>query len=385
MLLLQKLEALNQRFGVWLFYAGLVFFFLSYRWFWQTDASPIIIKGIQHHCLTLGIYFCVIRIVLFLRKYPIYTILSLLLIASFHWLSHHVTHNYIIFWTLTLILAARDSDVKIALKIYIAILTTILVTNSILYWAGWSADIKERTQFLNGHSWGLSNPNLLGIMLLTITFAALALWQPKKGRRIWAICIATAVIVELMTLCRTAAFAILAFPIIYFLLKRFSIKPIYWTITPIICLVISVGLAFYYGPSLGETTFESRFSIPHLFYLERGIEWFGQDTSFVTHNTSLTEGISFLCLDNAYLRIPLEYGIIPGTLVYVLLCYNIYRIAKHQSLFLFAMALCFLLIGFTENSSIKTIFNFTLLMSFLPFNAIGGNRELLPDNAPRDA
>jgi len=375
MQILQKLEAFNQKYGVWLFYIGLALMILGSDWFWFKEEPSPQILWLKSRCMRFGTYLCWARLLLMIRQHPAYTILSLILLVIFHRQGFFISNNPNFYWILLLVLAARGAQVKKTLMIYIIGLSAMVLLANLLFLASWSADIQKHTFSLAGHSWGMGNPNLLGLTLTSIFLAALTLRRPKEEWRLRATCLFVALVIGFITLCGTAVIAILALPIFYYFVKRYSIRPIYWAAVPILCLLVSICLALYYGPSMGETTFESRFSMSYLFYLENGIEWIGQNCKLVHLRTALAEDIDAICLDNLYLRIPLEYGIIPGSIVYLFLCYHTYLIAKQQSPFLLTLVLCFLLIGFTETTTLMFRLNFSFLLGVFTYNYLP-NRSL---------
>lgn len=366
--LLQKLDKINDKYGVWIFYAALILMTIGGYWFWFTGVPPRI-PWIFAYCTLLGSKFCYLRIVLFLRRQPIYSILSLLLLAFFYYQDNYIIKDKFIYLSLLTIIAAREADSRRTLVLYIGTCVSVVITAVFFYHLGWSADIQKHTFSLAGHSWGFSNPNQFGLLLVSLTLAAIAWWQPKEEWKICMICIAGACLTGLITLCATGALSLLAFPVVHYIIKKYPLYPLLWGAMPIVCFILSIGLALYYGPSMGSTTFESRFSMSYMQYLETGIHWVGQDCHLIPLKTVLREGIDAICLDNTYLRIPLEFGIIPSFIIYGLLCYNIYLIAQKHSPILLAIALCFLLIGFCETASLRSRINFSLLFSFINFAA----------------
>jgi len=377
MQIIQKLDELNQRYGIWLFYIGLVLMNIGGGWFWFTDVPPVI-KLFKLQCLAIGSYFCYARIILLLRQYPIYSALSLLILAGFYWVSHNITKDAFIYLSLIPIFAARGAKIKNVLFIFIGVFISLLFVVPLFYKLGWAADIQKHTFSLVGHSWGFGTPNLLGLLLTSLLFAVLCMWQPNN-KKVWITCIVGAIVIGATTLCSTAVVSVLAFPIFLYLNQKYKIRPIYWAIAPILCFFISLGLSLYYGPSLGNTTFESRFSMPYMLYEEIGLKWFGQNCNLISLRTVLKEGIDAICLDNTYLRLPIQYGIIPGIITYLLLGFNIYLIAKQRSPFFLAVALCFLLIGFSETVSLMVRLNFSLLVGLIPLSMLAKEKERKDD------
>ncbi|MBP3269151.1 MAG: hypothetical protein J6L98_00590, partial [Bacteroidales bacterium] len=135
--------------------------------------------------------------------------------------------------------------------------------------------------------------------------------------------------------------------------------PLILTLFPLACLFLSIALAFHFGPGYGDTTFESRFSIPALVY-DRvgGLKIFGQDCGLT--NWFASEPPESLALDNGWLNLFLCDGLLVGGVVMTILSHMFLMIGRTGDPLLCAMACCYAVGGMME----KMVF--TSYLDFLP-------------------
>lgn len=74
---------------------------------------------------------------------------------------------------------------------------------------------------------------------------------------------------------------LLLLPLVYLMFQQKPTLMRWLWLMPLACLLISVFLAWWYGPGYGSTTFESRFSIARMIFDRDGLTLFGQDCGLV--------------------------------------------------------------------------------------------------------
>ncbi|MBR5068554.1 MAG: hypothetical protein IKX25_04065 [Bacteroidales bacterium] len=202
---------------------------------------------------------------------------------------------------------------------------------------------------------------------MMIALLALHNWNIKNTIVIWITCWTTACLVGLSTLCLTSIIILLLFPLFFYLLKHHHITSRSLALLPWLFLLASIILSCYYGPSYGETTFESRFSIPALVYQKHGLSLFGQDYGFVGFGKAWRTGLQPLSVDNIYLHLFLCNGVLIALFIFLFLSHYLYRIGKMEDPFLTSSAIGLTLAGLMENIPLDALTNFFLLYYFHHF------------------
>ena len=234
-----------------------------------------------------------------------------------------------------------------------------------MFWNyGWTNDIVKHRFDLVGHSWGFNNPNTLAFLMMMSTFLVLQYWDVKQTKVIWIACWSTAILIFFCTLSLTAIFIILLIPLFEYIQKYYRTPTWCLALFPSVCLLTSILLSFYYGPSYGLTTFESRFSIPALVFQNYGLSLFGQEYGFVSIFTAWVTGEQPLCVDNLYMHLFLCNGIIIALFVIIFLSHLLYLIGDRGNPLLVSSAIGVTLYGMMETISIDVIANFMLLYYF---------------------
>ena len=359
---LKQFDTYNDKYGVWVFYIGLVLMIVSRSWFCIDEEMPRYYYLLRWYFLCIGQLLLLIRILLFVRKYPLYVFCCIIL-CGLIWYSRSLSGWRFIFISSIIIAASRDANIKIILRIYLFAFLIISILAPTMLSIGWTGEIVKHKFGLIGHSWGFSNPNLLAFMMMLLTLLCLHYWVIKNTIVIWIICWVMAIFVWMCTLCMTSCFILLLVPILYYYLKYRPIPVQTLALLPWICLLTSIILSCYYNPSLGETTFESRFSIPALVYQNLGLSLFGQELANVNLGTGQT-GTQLICVDNAFMHLVLCDGVIIALLFLIFLSHFLYRVGKMEHPLLVSSVIGITLTGMMENILQDAMINFLLLYYF---------------------
>lgn len=377
---LQKVESFNQKYGNLLFYASLIFVLCSTSWFWPGD-MPHIIKACGRYTHYIAVALLGLRILLLSYNNPKYflcclTILSVLFIAYIQ------SGNRSLLFCGMAIAASRGCNYRTILRIFLIAYILVLCITPIFYCLNWTTDIGKHIGTAVGHSWGLSNPNTLGTLILLLAILIILNYKYLSTRHIYAICFLGALIAGAITLSRTSVLLLIAFPFLLSIINHYHINPKCWLILPMAGFVVSLCLAFFYGPSHGATTFESRFSIPYLLYEKHGITWLGQKcTSIVSWHKAFKTGEEALYLNNIYLGALLQYGILAWIVFMGFMSVLYYKIGKCSNSAIKAAALTFFFLGFSQLYPIKLKMDF-ILLSFFGLEALATSRNSIKRNSP---
>ena len=360
---LRHFDKFNDKYGEWIFYLGLFLMIISFCWLTVNHEMPEGYYNIRIWLLRTGVLLLVVRVLLFFHKYPLLVLCFIVLLPVIKY-SYSLSGWNVILCSFIIITASKDADIKIILRIYLASFLLILLFGLTTWNIGWTGEVvKHRFGFV-GHSYGFSNPNILGCLLQMLTLAVLHYWNIKKSVVIWISCWATALLIVLLTWCLTSFFVLLLIPIFYFLLKRYPIPSWSLALLPWVFFVASIILSCYYGPSYGATSFESRFSIPALVYQNHGLSLWGQDYGFVGLSRSWQTGEHSLCVDNVYMHLVLCDGVMIALFVFFFLSHYLYRVGNTKNPLLLSCAIALILSGMMEGLMLNAIFNFTLVYYF---------------------
>lgn len=361
--ILCRIETINTRYGAWLFYAALILMMISRLWIYELYSIPDCILATTKHCVTLAQALCLLRLLLFLQQHPKYAILSILSLFFLRYCVHY-SHDKQLFWSAMLICASRDANHKTIIRIFGGLFSLFLILGIGFHLAGLSSDIIKHRGDLIGHSWGFNNPNMLAYVLFTLTMLALLVFDIRSLRLVFSICWTVAVLCAVVTLCTTCVIVLLLLPFLYLVFKRRQVPAIAIACLPIILCLCSVFLAWYFGPSEGNTTFESRFSIPAAIYQQYGASLLGQDCQLISLRESLQSGIDSVWIDNMYFNLILIHGIIPALMAFAFFSILLYRIRQNKDALWMAISISIMLTSMSEILPISHLTNFCLFLVF---------------------
>ncbi len=356
------IEKVDNKYGVWLLYAALILFLISSSWFWPSNI-PRSFYFITKRLIILAQVFCCLRICLLSWKYPRYVFLCIILIILF-WVSSHLSHQNLLFRTLLFVAASRDSNIKVILRIYLAIFLVILFVAPISWIMGLTGDLVKHKFDQVGHSWGFLNPNRFAFFMQMLMLLAILLFKIRRTLYVAIISWVAAAVIGWMTLSMTSVVILLLFPVFYYWLKHHSLSPKVLAAIPVVLTLLSIGLSIYYGPSTGDTTFESRFSIPHLIVEGQGISWLGQDYGSVSWYEAIKKDIEPLYMNNFYLNIFVSDGVIIALITLALYGYYLYRMGRLNNPQILSMAICLAIAGLMQLHTMNIMYDFLLLYFF---------------------
>lgn len=362
MQLIKITDYINIKYGAWLFYAALSLMLFSFYWIWTNDI-PSSIRHLGYLLKHISQLLFAVRIALQAHRHPRFVLLCCLILPILY-LPIIFGGEQLLFNSGLAIASSRDSKFSTTTKIFLTTYLIILIIAPVLWHFGFACDIVKHKYGLVGHSWGFTNPNRYGCFLLVVLFLLLFKYKLSKVRDIAIICFIAAIIIGFITISTTSVIILLLLPIFYYVVSRYHIKPEWYMILPAIGVVGSIALAIYYGPSIGETTFESRFSIPYLIFCSHGLSWVGQDCDLVYWNEAFRTGQEAIYLNNMFLSFFLRDGIIPGLIALCFYTFYLYRIARKSSPLIISFTLCFFLLAFSQEHTLNVMLCFPLFLFY---------------------
>ena len=356
------IEKLNRKYGAWLFYTALVLFLVSFSWFWISDVPRQILR-IRELLVTVSQVLFLLRIGLLSWKYRGFVLLCAVILFLFY-LSSHLSHSSIIKNTALVIAASRDEDKKKVLRIYLLAFLLVLMTAPITCAMGWTGDITKHKYELTGHSWGFFNPNRLAYFLQMFVFLGFVYLRIKKTWVVWAISYTAAAVIGWTTLSMTSVAIMLLFPPLYYFLKHHSISPVWFAFIPVFLTLLSLAFSLYFGPSTGDTTFESRFSIPYQIFKQQDISLLGQDCGIISWVDAIKKNIDPYYMNNMFLDLIIRHGVITTLITIAFYSHFLYRMGRINHPQILAMSTCLAFSGLMQLFPLYIALNFLLLYYF---------------------
>ena len=349
----------------WLFYAGLALMLINTNSLWFIDGISDTFLVFCKNIVRVGKFLLYLRLLLMFPRHPRY-VFCFLILQLFLTITYASSGDNTLNYLFLVVFASRDTDIRITLRIYFSILIVMLLFAFVLYNIGLTEDITRHRWGFIGHSWGTNNPGTLAARLLILTMLGILLAKVSRLIVVSSVCLAMSVVVFLLTFRLTESISLLLLPLFYYIFQRYYFWSRWLVLLPITCLLLSVALSYYYPIGYGATTFESRFSIPHMILEREGLNLFGQDCGLVGLRSAWKYNIPPLALDNAYIRLFLRYGVLMGSFVMLVQTFLYYRLSQIRNPLLVAYATIMVIVG-TMEAWVFGIYDFVLLYVFFNF------------------
>lgn len=368
----------NDKYGPWLFYIGFGLLMLSNNFLWLSDEAPSAISDIQRVALLTGKRLLYLRVLLMFTRHP-RLVIGYFVFRLYVAFSIAAGGDQILNLSALAITASCDTNVRVTLRIYASIFLVFFITAFSLYFLGWTEDIQRHRWGMTGHSWGFNNPGLLAIIMLSLTMVGLLLFETcsapnnKRGHLLtenYLLFFSTflmAVLVFVMTKRLSEPICLLLLPLVYLMFQQKPTLMRWLWLMPLTCLLVSVFLAWWYGPGYGSTTFESRFSIARMIFDRDGLTLLGQDCGLVGFRAAWKNNIPPLALDNSYLRLFLLNGIIIGSVVMAVWSFILFRIGRMKNSLLASFGVVVSIWAIMESVVFNVQDNLLLFYLFVPY------------------
>lgn len=360
--LLSFIEKTDRKYGAWMSYVALALMLTSASWFWLGDI-PGYVRVLSKRMMHLSMALCCLRIGMLSWKSPRYVWMSAVII-SLVFISSRLAQSTMLIKTVLIVAASRDTDIKVILRIYLVIFLTMLFLGPMTYLMEWTVDIVKHKYNHVGHSYGFYNPNRYAYLIQMLVLLVLHMLDVRSILWVWIVSWVSAFVVGWLTLSTTSVFVLLLLPFIYLLTRHYVIPLRFLAFFPLILTLLSVVLSFYFGPSTGSTTFESRFSIPYLVFERYGLSWLGQDCGIITWTKAFRDGIEPLYINNLYLNLFVRHGVVIGLMMLAFYGYYIFHMGRMRHPLLLSMALCLSVLGLMQVFPLSIMLDFLLMYFF---------------------
>ena len=370
----------NDKYGPWLFYIGFSLVMLSYNFLWLSDEAPSAISEMQRVASLTGKRLLYLRVLLMFTRHP-RLVIGYFVFRLYVAFSIAAGGDQVINLSALAITASCDTNVRVTLRIYTFTFLIFLITAFSSYLLGWAEDIQRHRWGMTGHSWGFNNPARPSFTLAGLTMVGLLLFETRldsqNGRGhlligkhlLFFSTFLMATLVFVITKRLSEPICLLLLPLVYLLFQQKPALMRWLWLMPLACLLVSVFLAWWYGPGYGSTTFESRFSIARMVFDRDGLTLLGQDCGLVSFKAAWKNNIHPLALDNSYMRMFLRNGMIVGSIVIFVWSFILYRIGRMKSFLLASLGVVMSIWFIMESVVFNVHCNFLLFYLLVPYAA----------------
>lgn len=243
--------------------------------------------------------------------------------------------------------------------------------------------IPERVLYrINGiprHSLGFWHPNSIGLLFNSLVIQFLIYKKNFNKILIFTFILGSSIIIYQFTNSRTTLALVLFIILLYFILLKFfnndkKILNKYFSYTYNLLLFIvifgSLFISYIYNPNNDffyflDNLISGRISRGKTFIEQYGIHYFGAYIQYFSNNDSTSQmvGFEYSVLDNAYLQLILNNGLLLALMYYI---YNIKFFKKalySENKFLILYSIFILFLGISEQSILSSVINVPFLLS----------------------
>lgn len=376
------------RLSVQIFYLEFILFMAGMIWHHTDHASTSFFTYWTFIALTECLALLAVLNIFFLCSYSKRQLCEIAALLVLLLISHYCSHrdDGFLLCSIALVLSAHRvqpaSIFRNIFKAYLAVCGIVFLLYALHILNKW-----ELTPPRYRYNLGFSHPNMLGLVVVCIVFVWLIIryghlkWYDYAG---WCACIA---FVWLVPNSRTAALAI-ALLIIFTLLSK-TLNIFRFKIVRVICYLSFPALAvfsytlsyFYRGDSrlylVFDALFSKRFSSGQVFLQQYPITLFGQKLTRISQMTARNTGQQPAILDNGYLRLLLQLGLVTTLIFLALLIYIMYRSLQEKH---YAVTIGLLVISFYTVSEyfLASLFcnAFLLFFMYYRYGTAGSDGEI---------
>ena len=318
-------------------------------------------------------------------------ILSILILVAFVIPAFGADYAFL-FWIGFLIVGAKDVSTTKLLKVYLFISITMIVVTFAASQCGIIEDLQyilyEGEQLIVRHSYGIIYPTDYAAHVFYVVLALTVFLEDKLNLivRSWMI-ILVAMIIYTCANAKTSTLCLLGFMVMC-LMERVLRKHMYkfskiLAYIPLTCALVFLLLAYNYDASVNwklviNKLLNGRLELSKIAFDNYDIKLFGQYIPEVGSGASLEEKWDYFFIDDAYVRILMEYGIVLFivTLVMMVVLARRFR-EKGQFLLVFALAIVSVH-SIMEHHLLEVAYNPFLFMLFadIPKSKIIGGQNV---------
>lgn len=342
------------RWSRWAFLLEFVLFMLGMTWYYSYHTSAVWFNHSKLLRLTEFIIVVSVLNIYFLCGYTRKQLLEISALLLLLFVSRYFSHNDdgFLLCSMAMALSAHRITpgrmIRCMLSAYIAVCLIVFTLYAFNILKKWDLEA-ERVRF----NFGFSHPNTLGMVIVCFAFVWLILrYNHLKWYDFFGL-IGCILFEWFVPNSRTAALVMALLLLLVFLEKkldlfRFRLVQLgCYLAAPVLAAVSYAASCIYREDSrtclLLNTLFSDRLRFGHMFLEKYDLTLFGQRITRVNQVTSVNTGAEMQILDNGYLRILLQLGLVTFIVVLAVLTYIMYHSLKekHYAVTIGLLVLCF--------------------------------------------
>lgn len=356
-----------------------ILYFLFIFFFYCAESFKIDSNSLLYFSLFYLSLFSIICQIIFV-KYTEYEILLMLFTFMITFYSIIIGEKKVLFILLGLFMS-KDIKIRAILKMYFLCGITMFFAHIVLYKIGIIQDIninfiRKFNDFTvyERHSLGFKNPNHAGyffFILITLFFILI-----KQVRIIYFILafllnqFMYTTIYSLTSYLIVNLFLFMTFCVKYMHVYKYLIFKILTCSVACFCFIISYIISYFYSYHYEvleklNLILSGRIELSNLFLDKYKVNLFGQR---LLYNSDETDFINYAVLDNSYIKILLQFGLIP-TILFLLCNFFLIKLMLQKKLYIESISICCMSIYCMSESFIFNFhINYTLIfLSFILF------------------
>lgn len=289
-----------------------------------------------------------------------------------------LTDYSFLWWVGFLIVGAKDVDFKKILKVYLVIGITIMVIAFAASQYGLIEDLQYITirgeETYTRHAYGIIYPTDFAAHVFYMVLAVLVYFDHKLSMicKCW-ICILASVCVYMVanaqtsTLCLWGCALLCVFERVFRKYMNTIGKFLRWI--PVVCAIVFCSLAYMYNPATGwmvklNELLSTRLEISKKAFDMYEIKWFGQYIPEIGSGMSIEYKPDYFFLDDVYIRILLEYGLVLFVVVLLMLVMTSRNAIAEQNYLLVISLVVIAVHSIMEHHLLETAYNPIILALF---------------------
>lgn len=361
-----------------LLYSSLFLWCIVYSMFMYSCISSIfgipeglIIRMIKVYCISAIVFKVMREGLVYRRKQAFALIFISVLVGGICFLSK--TDD--ILWTWLFILGSRNTSRKKVVEtvMWAHLISFVVVVGMCVFGKIDNRTFNATTDITRiRHSYGFTHPNLMGITILIVCICLLYLHFDKFKVKDYLVFAVAEYILYTVCYSRTSAALLIIMLVLTWFSKliiagriKYILNPILWG-TICVSVTASIYCAICYNPRnvfmfLLDTIFSKRLSFANNYLNEYGFSILGQEIEQISSLEASALGVTAKILDNAYMHIFINYGLIIGIILffgYTKLVARSIRTNDYKTI----ICICiFFIWGVSEKYLYMPSYNFTLI------------------------
>lgn len=341
-------------------------------------------------CLLYLAYFLLLHIyIIQSKKYAKKDILKIIVITICGIMSWYYSKNASLMILFGFLFAEKNIDFKKLVKYDFKVKLFLLLVIVCLFKLGLTGNYSVYRDGILRSSMGFSHPNKFGAYILSLYTEFVYLFFNKNKK-------ATNLTVTILSVCiishfcdsRASAICILILYVCMIILKNnkfrlFDNKLFKKCIICVfaICSFLSISFGYFYNPNNDflhslNSSLSGRLSYTHLFFKKYNINLFGNRLELVSNMEATTYHIQAWILDNSYVRILLQYGVISFSIFSVIYILSLRRSLEKKDYVICIILIIYCIRGLADN----IMFAFNINTFLLYFSSIIYTKKEIKNN-----